>query len=190
MRLSALSLAHTPLADHSVGCVCATLCLAHKSMQQHSLMVTSPSGLCSILSMPLGPREERSVRATVFAARMFALTASVPRSRDLLPCSCTAKICMERCCCRCPNLASRFRSVWPPLGALILDQRIVFLQEEPGEAQKRTLMMMKGLPYSSNARDILAAACFKFACCSAQGQREGGAGARAKRDVLTKHLCG
>lgn len=51
----------------------------------YSLIVTSPSGLCSILSMPLGPREDLSVLATVLAARMLALTASVPRSRDLPP---------------------------------------------------------------------------------------------------------
>ncbi len=57
------------------------------SCMRHLLMVTSPSGLCSILSMPLGPREDLSVLATVLAARMLALTASVPRSRDLLPCS-------------------------------------------------------------------------------------------------------
>lgn len=123
MRLLALSLPHTPLADHGAGCVCAMLCLAQRSMQQHSLMVTSPSGLCSILSMPLGPREERSVRATVFAARMFALTASVPRSRDLLPCSCTTKKCMERCCCR--------RHTWllglEASGALIVDHGFRFV---------------------------------------------------------------
>lgn len=57
----------------------------------HSLIVTSPSGLCSILSMPFGPRDDLSVLATVFAARMLAFTASVPRRRDLLPCSYTSK---------------------------------------------------------------------------------------------------
>lgn len=48
----------------------------------------SPSGPCIILSMPLGPSDERSVRDTVLAAKMFALMASVPRTRDLAPCSC------------------------------------------------------------------------------------------------------
>ena len=36
----------------------------------------------------LGPRDERSVRATDFAAWMFAFCASMPRIRLLLPCSC------------------------------------------------------------------------------------------------------
>jgi hypothetical protein len=69
--------------------VCACVRCMESCKQGHSLMVTSPSGLCSILSMPLGPRDERSVLATVFAAKMLAFTASVPRTRDLLPCSCT-----------------------------------------------------------------------------------------------------
>lgn len=50
-------------------------------------MVTSPSGLCSILSMPLGPREDLRVRDTVLAARMFALTASMPLMRCFFSCS-------------------------------------------------------------------------------------------------------
>ena len=37
-----------------------------------SLMQTSPSPLCNILSMPLGPREERRMRATALAAWMLA----------------------------------------------------------------------------------------------------------------------
>lgn len=37
-----------------------------------SLMVTSPSGLWSILSMPLGPREVRRMRATALPAEMLA----------------------------------------------------------------------------------------------------------------------
>ena len=59
-----------------------------RTHRRHSLMVTSPSGLCSILSIPLGPRDDRSVLATDFAAMMDALTASMPFTRDLRSCSC------------------------------------------------------------------------------------------------------
>lgn len=38
--------------------------------------------------MPLGPRLERSVRATVLAARMLDLSASLPRRRCRFSCSC------------------------------------------------------------------------------------------------------
>lgn len=38
--------------------------------------------------MPFGPSDDRSVRATLFAANMLAFTASVPRILLLLPCSC------------------------------------------------------------------------------------------------------
>jgi len=36
----------------------------------------------------LGPSDDRSVRATLFAAWMFAFCASMPRIRDLVPESC------------------------------------------------------------------------------------------------------
>jgi len=52
-------------------------------------MHTSPSGLCSILSMPLGPRDDCRMRATAFAALMFAFCASMPRIRDFFSCSCS-----------------------------------------------------------------------------------------------------
>lgn len=55
------------------------------------LIVMSPSELCSILSIPLGPNELRKVRETAFAARILALTASTPRTRDFLSCSCDFK---------------------------------------------------------------------------------------------------
>mmetsp|Transcript_52102 Transcript_52102/g.111444 ORF Transcript_52102/g.111444 Transcript_52102/m.111444 type:complete len:379 (+) Transcript_52102:815-1951(+) len=45
------------------------------------VMVTSPSGLCSILSMPLGPRDVFRMLQTALAARMFAFCASTPLSR-------------------------------------------------------------------------------------------------------------
>ena len=41
----------------------------------------------SILSMPFGPSEVRSTRETALAAPMLALTASMPRTRDLRSCS-------------------------------------------------------------------------------------------------------
>ena len=47
-------------------------------------MHTSPSGDCSILSIPFGPSDVRSVEHTAFAARMFAFCASIPRSRPLV----------------------------------------------------------------------------------------------------------
>jgi hypothetical protein len=48
----------------------------------------SPSGLCIILSIPLGPKEERMSRATDLAATMLALCASNPLSRPFFSCSC------------------------------------------------------------------------------------------------------
>ncbi len=42
--------------------------------------------------MPLGPRLERSVLATDLAARMLALTASIPLTRDFLSCSCEREV--------------------------------------------------------------------------------------------------
>lgn len=50
-------------------------------------MRMSPSGLCIILSMPLGPIDERISRATDFAAMMLALCASRPLSLLFFPCS-------------------------------------------------------------------------------------------------------
>lgn len=50
-------------------------------------MTTSPSGLWSILSMPLGPREVRRIRATARPAEMLAFCASRPRRRDFCSCS-------------------------------------------------------------------------------------------------------
>jgi hypothetical protein len=38
------------------------------SCRPHSLITMSPSGPCSSLSMPLGPREVRRMRETAFAA--------------------------------------------------------------------------------------------------------------------------
>lgn len=60
---------------------------AQHPTQQHSLIVTSPSELCSILSMPLGPREDLRMRATALAAWMLPFTASVPVTRVLPSCS-------------------------------------------------------------------------------------------------------
>ena len=51
-------------------------------------IVSSPSGLWSILSMPLGPSEDRKVRATVRAAKMFDFWASRPLMRFLFAPSC------------------------------------------------------------------------------------------------------
>ena len=44
-----------------------------------------------VVARTLGPREERSVRATAFAAWMLAFCASIPRIRLLEPCSCGKK---------------------------------------------------------------------------------------------------
>src|SRR5712691_3625940 len=43
------------------------------------VMVTSPNPSTSILSMPLGPSEDRTDSAIIFAAMMFAFSASWPR---------------------------------------------------------------------------------------------------------------
>mmetsp|Transcript_15867 Transcript_15867/g.53855 ORF Transcript_15867/g.53855 Transcript_15867/m.53855 type:complete len:276 (-) Transcript_15867:63-890(-) len=51
------------------------------------VMVTSPSEDTSILSMPLGPRDDRSVLVTDWAARRLAFIASMPRSLALACCS-------------------------------------------------------------------------------------------------------
>lgn len=51
--------------------------------------VMSPSGEIRILSRPRGPREVRTIPATVFAARMCDLTASLPCCLFFLPWSLT-----------------------------------------------------------------------------------------------------
>lgn len=51
------------------------------------VMVTSPSGETKILSIPLGPREVRTMSEIDFAARMFALVASRPFTLDFACCS-------------------------------------------------------------------------------------------------------
>mmetsp|Transcript_2997 Transcript_2997/g.10763 ORF Transcript_2997/g.10763 Transcript_2997/m.10763 type:complete len:293 (-) Transcript_2997:26-904(-) len=51
------------------------------------VIVTSPSGDTSILSMPRGPRLERRMDVTARAAMMFDFCASRPRNRDLADCS-------------------------------------------------------------------------------------------------------
>ena len=51
-------------------------------------MTMSPSGLCSILSIPFGPIELRITRATALAALMLAFWASSPFMRLLRSCSC------------------------------------------------------------------------------------------------------
>lgn len=58
--------------------------------RENWLMVTSPSGLWSILSMPLGPREVRRMRATALPAEMLAFWASRPL--NLLFCSCSFRM--------------------------------------------------------------------------------------------------
>ncbi|GLJ33594.1 hypothetical protein SUGI_0675410 [Cryptomeria japonica] len=50
-------------------------------------MVTSLSGLVSILSMPLGPREVQRILATALAAAMLAFYASSPFTRVFFSCS-------------------------------------------------------------------------------------------------------
>jgi len=51
------------------------------------VMVTSPSADTSILSIPLGPREVRTIWEIDFAAMMFALVASRPLTLDFACCS-------------------------------------------------------------------------------------------------------
>ena len=87
-------------------------------------MVTSPSGLCSILSMPLGPSDDLQMRATVLAARMLAFTASMPLMRVFFSPSC---------------LRGRAKVDGP--------RRNVVRKHHLQHA--RTRMMMKGRPYSS-----------------------------------------
>ena len=51
------------------------------------VMVTSPSAETRILSIPLGPRDVRTIWEIDFAARMFALVASRPLTLDFACCS-------------------------------------------------------------------------------------------------------
>ena len=55
--------------------------------KRHVLMVISPSPLCSILSIPFGPRLVLSVLTTARAAAMFAFCAASPLTRSFCPCS-------------------------------------------------------------------------------------------------------
>ena len=59
----------------------------------------SPSGLCSILSMPFGPIELRMTRATALAALMLAFWASSPLMRLLRSCSCAHRRLPDQCEC-------------------------------------------------------------------------------------------
>ena len=51
------------------------------------VMVTSPSADTRILSIPLGPRDVRTIWEMDFAARMFAFVASRPFTLDFACCS-------------------------------------------------------------------------------------------------------
>ena len=101
----------------------------------------------------LGPRDERSVRATDFAAWMFAFCASMPRIRLLLPCSCCREERGRRGERKRGDAGDR-----EAVGTLARSRRGVAVHADPGCAatgRRRTLMMMKGRPNSSNARLIL-----------------------------------
>ena len=101
----------------------------------------------------LGPRDERSVRATDFAAWMFAFCASMPRIRLLLPCSCRREERGRRGERKRGDAGDR-----EAVGTLARSRRGVAVRADPGCAatgRRRTLMMMKGRPNSSNARLIL-----------------------------------
>jgi hypothetical protein len=58
-----------------------------KEPNKRILMMTSPSGDWSILSMPLGPSDVRRIRATALAEAMLAFCASSPRRRVFFSCS-------------------------------------------------------------------------------------------------------
>lgn len=118
--------------------VCSAPHYAHADV----LMVTSPSGDCSILSIPFGPKDERKMRATAFAAAMLAFCAASPWSLCFLSCSCGQHH-----------------------GELLRD----LMHDEA----LPTLMMMYGLPNSSNARDM--AMCFHAAHAAVDGGDDGGA---------------
>mmetsp|Transcript_17542 Transcript_17542/g.36842 ORF Transcript_17542/g.36842 Transcript_17542/m.36842 type:complete len:250 (+) Transcript_17542:1188-1937(+) len=62
-------------------------CMRLRMVAPSLVMVTSPSGETRILSMPLGPREERRILEMEVAARIFDLTASRPFTRALACCS-------------------------------------------------------------------------------------------------------
>lgn len=101
----------------------------------------------------LGPRDERRVRATDFAAWMFAFCASMPRIRLLLPCSCCREERGRRGERKRGDAGDR-----EAVGTLARSRRGVAVRADPGCAatgRRRTLMMMKGRPNSSNARLIL-----------------------------------
>ena len=101
----------------------------------------------------LGPRDERRVRATDFAAWMFAFCASMPRIRLLLPCSCCREERGRRGERKRGDAGDR-----EAVGTLARSRRGVAVRADLGCAatrRRRTLMMMKGRPNSSNARLIL-----------------------------------
>ena len=86
-------------SGHQCSCLHAVYICFSRAPQRwqldHALMQTSPSGLCSILSMPLGPREDCSIRDIAFAACMLAFWASIPRMRCFFSCSChPPRICL------------------------------------------------------------------------------------------------
>jgi hypothetical protein len=58
-----------------------------KESREEILIMTSPSGDWSILSIPLGPSEVRRMRATARPAAILAFCASSPRSLVLFSCS-------------------------------------------------------------------------------------------------------
>lgn len=65
--------ARPPAGRPALPCVltwCST-CILSRMVAPSFVMVTSPSGLTSILSIPLGPREDRRMLLTLLAARMF-----------------------------------------------------------------------------------------------------------------------
>lgn len=65
---------HAPIREcdsiKASGRVCTSI--LSKMVAPSLVTVTSPSGLTMILSMPLGPKDERSESATAFAAVMLA----------------------------------------------------------------------------------------------------------------------
>ena len=62
-------------------------CIWPRMVAPSLVMVTSPSGLTMILSIPLGPSEVRTMPEMVRAANMLALVASMPLTRALACCS-------------------------------------------------------------------------------------------------------
>lgn len=82
------------------------LVFARGSLLRHVLIITSPSGPCIILSIPLGPSEVLRILDTDLAAAMLARCASIPfirfffscsrRIRNGLPYSSKARLCIHR----------------------------------------------------------------------------------------------